>query len=131
MAFLESMAHIATTVAAVATILSPAAMASGIAPRLGPGRAIALALRSRFGAVGTRSSHRDAEVKKLRALTTNAARDQYCVVMGPKGVGEFEVMYPTGKVEGVATSSPASRAPPRTASPCGSASRRSWRGKMS
>jgi len=64
MAFLESIAHFATTAAAVATILSPAAaMASGVAPRLGPGRAIALALRSRFGAVGTRSSQRDAEVK--------------------------------------------------------------------
>jgi hypothetical protein len=93
MAFLESMAHIATTAAAVATLLSPAAaMASGLAPRLGPGRAIALALRSRFGAVpqGTRSSQRDAEVKKLRAMTTNAARDHFCVVMGPKGVGEFD-----------------------------------------
>ncbi len=92
--FLESMAHIATTLASMAAILSPAAMASGLAPRLGPGRAIALALRSRFGAVGTRSSQRDAEVKKLRALTTNAARDQYCVVMGPKGVGEFDVASP-------------------------------------
>ena len=92
MAFLESMAHIATTLASMAAILSPAAMASGVAPRLGPGRAIALALRSRFGAVpqGTRSSQRDAEVKKLRAMTTNAARDHYCVVMGPKGVGEFD-----------------------------------------
>jgi hypothetical protein len=95
MAFLESMAHFATTVAAVAMILSPAAaMASGVAPRLGPGRAIALALRSRFEAVGTTSSQRSAEVKELRAMSTNAARDHYCVVMGPKGVGEFDVASP-------------------------------------
>jgi hypothetical protein len=94
MAFLESMAHIATTVASMAAILSPAAMASGVAPRVGPGRAIALALRSRFEAVGTTSSQRSAEVKELRAMTMNAARDQYCVVMGPKGVGEFDVASP-------------------------------------
>jgi hypothetical protein len=90
MSVLETVAHLATTMAAVATIVSPAAaMAAGFAPRLGPGRAVALALRSRLGSAGTRSSQRDADVKVFQAMTANAARDQYCVVMGPKGVGEF------------------------------------------
>jgi hypothetical protein len=91
MEFLESVAHLAKPFAALASILAPAAVATGYAPRLGPGRAVALALRSRLGSAGTRSSQRDAYVKVLRAMTANAARDQYCVVMGPKGVGEFAV----------------------------------------
>jgi len=93
MSVFESVAQLATTTAAVATILAPAAMAAGVAPRLGPGRAVALALRSHLESAGTRSSQRDADVKVLRVMTSNAARDQYqyCVVLGPKGVGEFVV----------------------------------------
>ena len=61
--------------------------ALGIVPRVGPGRAIALALRSRFLAAGTRPSQRSFEVKRLRAMTEHVAADQFCIVVGPKGVG--------------------------------------------
>ena len=94
-AIVEMMANVATIVATGATILAPAttilapaAMAAGILPRMGPGRAIVLALRSRFVSAGTAPSQRTAEVGKLREMAANAAADRYCIVVGPKGVGE-------------------------------------------
>jgi len=93
MEFLSSVAQAATIFGTMAAVLVPPVVVVGAAagriPRLGPGRAVALALRSRLGSAGTRSSQRDAEVMVLRAMTTTAAADQYCVVVGPKGVGEF------------------------------------------
>ena len=88
--YIETLAHVATVFAAVATILAPgAAAAAGVVPRVGPARALVLGARSRFHSAGTRPSQRSPEVKYLRDLTANAAVDQYCVVVGPKGVGEL------------------------------------------
>ena len=88
--YIETLAHVATVFAAVATILAPgAAAAAGVVPRVGPARALVLGARSRFHSAGTRQSQRSPEVKYLRDLTANAAVDQYCVVVGPKGVGEL------------------------------------------
>ena len=95
LAIIEVMANVsaiivagATILAPTATILAPMAMAAGIAPRLGPGRAIVLALHSRLVSARTTLSERTAEVGKLREMAANVADDRYCVVVGPKGVGK-------------------------------------------
>ena len=90
---LEPVLQLATSIASLTSVHASAAAASGLAaaglaPRLGPGRAIALAVRSRFSAVGTRPSQRSSEVTHLRTMTANAAADHYCIVVGPKGVGK-------------------------------------------
>ena len=89
LAIIEVMANVAAIIVAGATILTPpVAMAAGIAPRLGPGRAIVLALHSRLVSARTTLSERTAEVGKLREMAANVADDRYCVVVGPKGVGK-------------------------------------------
>ena len=90
---LEPALQLATSIASLTSVRASAAAAmslaaTGLAPRLGPGRAIALAARSRFSAEGTRPSQRSSEVTHLRTMTANAAADHYCVVVGPKGVGK-------------------------------------------
>ena len=78
------MASIVASFAAVAA--PPAAVAFGLVPRVGPLRAIVLALSTRFR--GTRDiSQRTSEVLNLRKKLSNISMEQYVVVSGPKGVG--------------------------------------------
>jgi hypothetical protein len=84
---LEALAHAASVVAPFAALAAPPAALLGLAPRLGPGRAIALALGSRFSHPA-RASQRGGDVAALRALLASARDDQYVVVAGPKGVGK-------------------------------------------
>ena len=77
---METAAHALSALASLTSVRASAAAAAGLAaagltPRVGPGRAIALALRSRFVAAGTRPSQRSSEVVHLRAMTENAAAD--------------------------------------------------------
>lgn len=89
MSLLETLAHSFSTIASIVAILTPAAAAAaGYVPRVGPGRAMALAASCRLLSAGTRVSQRDAEVTGLRRMTRSAGQDQYCVVVGPKGVGK-------------------------------------------
>lgn len=90
MSFLEPLVHIASIGASIATILAPAvAFSTGLVPRIGPMRAVALALRSRF-ASADRVSLRHADIMALKssmAVIENSA-SSYIVVRGPKGVGK-------------------------------------------
>ncbi len=73
-----------------ALIVPPAAVFGGLVPRLGPGRAIALALRTfrpRFFYQDV--SQRVYDVRTLRGMLSSVHKDQYIVVSGPKGVGAF------------------------------------------
>jgi hypothetical protein len=61
---------------------------AGLVPRAGPGRALALALRSLVAAPPSPQSARASDVASLRRkLATNSAQ-RYVVVEGPKGVGK-------------------------------------------
>jgi hypothetical protein len=75
-----------TTLPPVAGIVASWAAIAGVVFCVGPSRAIALALRTRFR--GARDvSQRTAEVHTLRSMLSTVQRDQYVVVIGPKGVG--------------------------------------------
>lgn len=81
-------------VASLAAIAAPPAAVLGLVPRLGPARAVALALGSfrprsvfREGA-----SQRDDDVCNLARMLSTAHADQYVVASGPKGVGTTRVV---------------------------------------
>lgn len=87
------MEQILQTVAMV-VLATPPAAAFGLVPRLGPGRAIFLALSSfrpvlPFCAV---ASHRIGDVATLRAMLSSEHSDQYIVVSGPKGIGKSSIV---------------------------------------
>jgi hypothetical protein len=63
----------------------------GYLPRLGPGRAVGLALHSRLLSRAAPASLRTADVLALRRMLASARSDQYVVVVGPKGVGKTVV----------------------------------------
>jgi hypothetical protein len=76
----------------LALVAPPAAVFGGLVPRLGPGRAVALALsslslRPRFP-FSKDVSQRVDDVRTLRCMLSSAHRDQYLVVSGPKGIGK-------------------------------------------
>ena len=76
----------ASLVASFAAVAAPPAAAFGLVPRVGPLRAIVLALSTHFR--GTRDiSQRTSEVLNLRKMLSNLQKQQYVVVSGPKGVG--------------------------------------------
>ena len=76
----------ASLVASFAAVAAPPAAAFGLMPRLGPLRAIVLALSTRFK--GTQDiSQRTNEVLDLRKMLSNLQKQQDVVVSGPKGVG--------------------------------------------
>ena len=80
----ETLLSVASIVAPFAAVVAPPAF--GLVPRVGPLRAIVLALSTRFR--GTRViSQRTSEVLYLRKTLSNIAIEQYVVVSGPKGVG--------------------------------------------
>ena len=91
-AIMETLAHVASVAASIGALLAPPVVAAGLVPRLGPGRAIALGLRSRLFPVGSTLPQRAPEVKHLQRMVQTAAADQYSVVQGPKGVGESRAM---------------------------------------
>ncbi len=84
---MELLAQVASFVAPfAAAAATPAACAVGLVPRLGPMRAIVLALSTRFRRAQDVSQRAD-EVLTLRSMLSSALKDQYAVVSGPKGVG--------------------------------------------
>lgn len=85
---MEALASALSMAASLAALAAPpAALALGIVPRLGPGRATALALASRFSRAAT-TSQRTGDVQHLHSMLACLRRDQYIVVAGPKGVGK-------------------------------------------
>ena len=85
---MEQLAHIATIGASIAAVAAPPAVVAGLVPRVGPGRAFVLGLSSRIFLRAKTVSQRTVEVEKMRTALSNANRDQYVVVAGPKGVGK-------------------------------------------
>ena len=84
---IESLSHPVSIVASMAAITAPSAALAGLAPRIGPLRAVVLALSSRFSRAQDQSQ-RAAELHALRSTLSATQRDQYVVVSGPKGVGK-------------------------------------------
>ena len=83
---MEMLSQVVGIVASLAAIAAPPLAAVGLVPRLGPMRAIVLALSTRFRRAQD-VSQRANEVHTLRSMLSTAHKDQYVVVSGPKGVG--------------------------------------------
>ena len=87
--FLEQVANVATGIATFAAVSAgPAAIGLGLVPRAGPGRALALALRSRLVRAPSPQSARAADLLALRDTLASTSPGRYVVVQGPKGVGK-------------------------------------------
>ena len=84
MSHYETVAHTTATIASLVAIIAPAAVSLGLALRVGPGRAISLALSGRLVSAGTVPSQRKAEVDMLRNMAANVAADRYCIVVAPR-----------------------------------------------
>ncbi len=68
--------------------------ATGLLPRIGPGRAAFVALRTRFGFRPNHESIRVAEIKLLRSMITAKPVSQgYVVITGQKGVGKTCLLH--------------------------------------
>ena len=85
---LEQLANVATVIASFAAVSSVPAIGLGLVPRAGPGRALALALRSRLARAPSPQSARAADVLALRETLASTSQGRYVVVRGPKGVGK-------------------------------------------
>jgi hypothetical protein len=89
---LEAVSQFVTIVAPFLTLVGTVAVPTLVGVRLGPGRALTLAFRSRFfGVSGLRrmpDSVRAGDVAVLRQLLSTLADDAYIVVRGSKGVGK-------------------------------------------
>lgn len=79
--------------------------AAGLVPRIGPGRAVWIALRSRFAFKPVPESLRSAEIKLLKSRLADKDFGQgYLVVTGEKGVGKSCLLSTvTSKTPGVIT----------------------------
>ena len=79
--------------------------AIGLVPRIGPGRAVWIALRSRFAFKPNPESLRSAEIKLLKSMLSDKDFGQgYLVVTGEKGVGKTCLLNTvTSKTAGVIT----------------------------
>jgi hypothetical protein len=86
--FLEQVANVATVIATFAAVSGPAVVGLGLVPRAGPGRALALAMRSRLARAPSTQSARAADVMALRETLASTSQGRYVVVQGPKGVGK-------------------------------------------
>jgi hypothetical protein len=62
--------------------------ATGLVPRVGPGRAAWIALRSRFGCKPNHESLRVDELKLLRSMIAEPLGQGFLVIAGEKGVGK-------------------------------------------
>jgi len=85
---LQAFANVAT----IASVVIPSiAVLAGVVPRVGPGRALALAARSRVRRADT-VSRRGVATHALRCMLQNLGKSQYIVVTGQKGVGKSAVV---------------------------------------
>ena len=84
---METLSQLATIFSALAAPIYASTVALGMAPRIGPARAIWLGLKSRFKALEFKSQREDT-VKELRETMQTMAADKYIIVAGPKGVGK-------------------------------------------
>ena len=91
----ESMQEVFHTFANMVTmasvIIPSSAVLAGVVPRVGPGRALALALRS-WVRRAKKVSQRDDATHTLRTMLQNLGEDQYIVVTGQRGVGKSVVV---------------------------------------
>lgn len=85
---IETLTNLAAVVVAA---LVPGGLAAGILPRLGPGRAVALALRSLAHRSETQSLRTEA-IRQLLEMLRVQDGGQYVVVNGQKGVGKSVVV---------------------------------------
>ena len=85
---LEQVANAATVIGTFAAVSAGPAVGLGLVPRAGPGRALALALRSRLARAPSPQSARAADVLALRETLASTSQGRYVVVQGPKGVGK-------------------------------------------
>ena len=83
---METLSQVVSILAPLAAVAVPSAAVLGLAPRVGPMRAIALALSTRFRRARY-VSQRVNEVHTLRSMLSSVLPSQYVVVTGPKGVG--------------------------------------------
>ena len=86
--FLEQVANVATVIGTFAAVSAGPAVGLGLVPRAGPGRALALALRSRLARAPSPQSARAADVLALCETLASTSQGRYVVVQGPKGVGK-------------------------------------------
>jgi len=78
--------------AIIASVIIPSTMMlSGVVARVGPGRALALAVRS-WVRRAKKISLRDEDTQKLRRMLRTLGEDRYIVVTGQKGVGKSVVV---------------------------------------
>ena len=85
---LQTIANMAT----IASVIIPTTMVlSGVVPRVGPGRALMLAVRSWVRHADI-VSQRDEATHLLRRMLQNLGKNQYIVVTGQKGVGKSVVV---------------------------------------
>jgi hypothetical protein len=75
----------------ISVIIPSTAVLSGVVPRVGPGRALALAARSWMHRA-KKVSQRDDATRTLCGMLRNLGEDQYIVVTGQKGVGKTVVV---------------------------------------
>ena len=76
----------------IASVIIPSiAVLAGVVPRVGPGRALALAVRS-WVLRAKKVSQWDDATHTLRSMLRNLGEDQYIVVTGQKGVGKTVVV---------------------------------------
>ena len=75
----------------ISVIIPSTAVLGGVVPRVGPGRALALAARSWMHRA-KKVSQRDDATRTLRGMLQNLGEDQYIVVTGQKGVGKTVVV---------------------------------------
>jgi hypothetical protein len=84
--------HTFANMATVASVIIPSSMVlSGVVPRVGPGRALMLAVRSWVRHADI-VSQRDDDTHMLRHMLQNLGKNQYIVVTGQKGVGKSVVV---------------------------------------
>lgn len=94
LASLIKWAPVSSVLASAATLIGPSAlMISGRAPRLGPGRALWVGLRTRLPILRPSivQSQRADEAALLRNSILSLKPGQFQVVTGPKGVGEWQI----------------------------------------
>jgi hypothetical protein len=84
---LQALANIASVIIPSTAV----AALAGVVPRVGPGRALALAARSWVRRADI-ASRRDDATHTLRCMLQNLGKNQYIVVTGQKGVGKSVVV---------------------------------------
>jgi hypothetical protein len=92
---MEHLSHAVGIFSSIMVLAVPPAAVCGMLPRLGPGRAIVLALntyRPSFFSPHTDVSQRVDDVRTLRDRVKTVRKGQYMIVSGPKGVGKTSIV---------------------------------------